>query len=109
MQIQKIYSSCGVPDALERCIGAAQNIIRALADVNHLGLPHWNPMVGTLCAMACSTFGDELVRSETVGQWDPDVLGIQIDAAVLRQGLEAGIATMALFAVDSPVMSKSEQ
>lgn len=106
MQIQKIYSSCGVPDALEHCIGTAQNIIHTLADANHL---HLNPIVGTLCAMACSTFGDELVRSETVAQWDLETLGNQIDASVLRQGLEAGIATMALLAMDSPVMSKSSQ
>ncbi|KAJ3982882.1 hypothetical protein F5890DRAFT_1414860, partial [Lentinula detonsa] len=110
MQIQKIFSSCGIPDALDRCIGTAQSIISTLGDVNRLGLPHLNPIVGTLCAMACSVFGDEFARAEMLGDWTFDSGMIatspstRIDPVVLRQGLQLGMTTMSILAMDSPLM-----
>ncbi|KAJ4474290.1 hypothetical protein J3R30DRAFT_3707084 [Lentinula aciculospora] len=112
MQIQRIFSFCGVSGALERCINTAQEIIRTLGDENHLGLPHLNPIVGTLCAMACSIFGEVLSRTEMHGDWNIDNAGTisgnsdQIDAVVLRHGLEAGMTTMSVLAMDSPLMSE---
>ncbi|KAJ3931607.1 MAG: hypothetical protein NXY57DRAFT_196468 [Lentinula lateritia] len=103
MQMQKIFSSCGVHDALERSIGTAKEIIRILGDVNQVGLPHLNPIVGTLCVMACSVFGDELARTEMLGDWNLDNPS-QINSNVLRQGLEVGMTTMSILAMDSPLM-----
>ncbi|KAJ3784782.1 hypothetical protein GGU10DRAFT_20372 [Lentinula aff. detonsa] len=110
MQIQKIFSSCGIPDALDRCIGTAQSIISTLGDVNRLGLPHLNPIVGTLCAMACSVFGDAFARAEMLGDWTfdsgmiPTSPSTRIDPVVLRQGLQLGMTTMSILAMDSPLM-----
>ncbi|KAJ3862795.1 hypothetical protein EV359DRAFT_44423 [Lentinula novae-zelandiae] len=105
MQMQKIFSSCGVHDALGRSIGTAKEIIRMLGDVNQVGLPHLNPIVGTLCVMACSVFGDELARTEMLGDWNLDNPS-QINSNVLRQGLEVGMTTMSILAMDSPLMSE---
>ncbi|KAJ3874327.1 hypothetical protein F5051DRAFT_505946 [Lentinula edodes] len=103
MQMQKIFSSCGVHDALERSIGTAKEIIRILGDLNQVGLPHLNPILGTLCVMACSVFGDELARTEMLGDWNLDNPS-QINSNVLRQGLEVGMTTMSILAMDSPLM-----
>ncbi|KAF8823471.1 hypothetical protein HHX47_DHR10000099 [Lentinula edodes] len=105
MQMQKIFSSCGVHDALERSIGTAKEIIRILGDLNQVGLPHLNPILGTLCVMACSVFGDELARTEMLGDWNLDNQS-QINSNVLRQGLEVGMTTMSILAMDSPLMSE---
>ncbi|KIK57326.1 hypothetical protein GYMLUDRAFT_263098 [Collybiopsis luxurians FD-317 M1] len=109
MQIQRIFSSCGVPGALQGCIRTAQNVIRTLTDVNRLRLQHLNPIVGTLCAMACSIFGDQLTRMEILGARDLDDLGsvAPVDPAVLREGLEAGITAMSVLAMDSPLIGNS--
>lgn len=112
MQVQKILASCGVADALQRCISTARCIINTLSEMNQLGSPHLHPISGTLCAMACSVFGDELAGMEVLGDWDLNDLGIintssQVDRDVLLQGLEAGMATMSVLQMDSPLMSKS--
>ncbi|KAE9399609.1 hypothetical protein BT96DRAFT_858116, partial [Gymnopus androsaceus JB14] len=75
MQVQKILASCGVADALQRCISTARCIIDTLSGMNQLGSPHLHPISGTLCAMACSVFGDELAGMEVLGDWDLNDLG----------------------------------
>lgn len=112
IQVQKNLLSCGVAEALQRCISTAQHVINTLGDLKQLGSPHFHPISGTLCAMACSVFGDELTGMEILGNWDLNGLGIsaspsQTSRDVLLQGLQAGMATMSVLQMDSPLISKS--
>ncbi|KAF5390909.1 hypothetical protein D9757_004032 [Collybiopsis confluens] len=105
IQIRKVFSFSGFPNAFQDCVSAAQNIIHLLGDMNQLGLPHLCPIMGTFCTMACRVFGDELNNHNS----SPALAATsdsRIDANILREYLEAGMSLMSIFAMDNPLMSK---
>ncbi|KAJ3777922.1 hypothetical protein FB446DRAFT_783791 [Lentinula raphanica] len=109
MQIQNLFASCGIFGALDRCLDTAQKVMSILNDVNQLGLPPFNPILGTLCAMTCSVFGEQIARAEMLGSWKYDSPGIispssHMDLNLLRQSFKSGLTTMSILAMDSPLM-----
>ncbi|KAJ6561840.1 hypothetical protein B0H19DRAFT_1068561 [Mycena capillaripes] len=95
-------------DASATCVNAARAIVLALGDTNVPNLICAGPVVGTLLLLACQVTIREIertryFRASLVSTLNVEVATNQEEAGLLLD-LQNGLTTMAIYAVDSPLV-----
>ncbi|KAF9269457.1 hypothetical protein L218DRAFT_915551 [Marasmius fiardii PR-910] len=120
LKIQTLLFNCGILDARQQALSVALLIIQIIRDNLNPGMIPLNPIVGTICLIACQTLSDELVRMQASGvqtglprvgfhgslnssaQQVGDVMGSEAIIHV-ESALEEGINVMSLIALNCPL------
>ncbi|KAJ7227720.1 hypothetical protein B0H12DRAFT_1148679 [Mycena haematopus] len=89
-----------------KCIVAARAIIRVLRDTTTI--PHANPVIGTICALACNVLMDEIQRTHLVWtEWaqtlDVNTLPAGEQESTLLLNLQEGMGIMRMLAAGNPL------
>ncbi|KAL0579334.1 hypothetical protein V5O48_002667 [Marasmius crinis-equi] len=117
LKIQTIFFHCGSLQARTRALSVAHSIIQLVRDNLNPGSVYLNPILGTICLVACQTFADDLERLRSKGQGEALGLGLQglMSVSVAQEqdkiGLETtiqaalseGFKTMSLLSVKCPL------
>jgi len=91
------------PGSRQKCLAAAQAIVALIEDTDHADVRCFNPIVGTLWMIACQVFISEISRVRNLRDaWPRDVSIVSEEE--LLTGLKSGLVTMAVFAMDSPMI-----
>lgn len=89
----------------QKSVAAAEAIFALINEVDLSTFGQVNPILGTLWMRACQVLIGEVARLKALrSAWAPDVVGGKEEE--LGETLERAFEAMAMFSVDSPLMSK---
>ncbi|KAF8176138.1 hypothetical protein K438DRAFT_1770675 [Mycena galopus ATCC 62051] len=99
-------------DASTKCINAARAIVVALGDTNVPDFQCGGPAVGTLLLLACQVSIREIERIRYFRTSLGSTLNVEVvsnhEEAGLLLDLQNGLTTMAIYAIDSPLVPQVE-
>ncbi|KAJ6562603.1 hypothetical protein B0H19DRAFT_1069206 [Mycena capillaripes] len=95
-------------DTSATCVNAARSIVRVLGDMRVLSHICAGPVVGTLLLLACQVAIREIERTRYFRASLANTLHVEVatdlEEAALLLDFQNGLTTMAIYAVDSPLV-----